>query len=403
MKKFQIKWEVVITIIISIVGVFISWQAYKISELQAEIARNSLLPNIQVNEIQKIDEQTGDFYETVLQISNLEGKIYNFDSEIVTFLSCEYVDKNGDIYIEDIPLFSYYIVRYNSGNNIGVLEEKITAGNWNRVKQLRSKILEYNKTSGESLYMEIDTYVAVKYIDLLNDEQILYYSIDLFDTTIMDKDDGKVKFDRYYELVKKDLYINPNNEEIEIEEVIENIFKISELSYEEHDENNETKEGEFEGMTEVLSAILGAVVTYWFGIRQERKKEKKEESHATSILYYDLKSIEYYLTKERSSVNLRYSNDWQSIVASCSFLTNQQVKCIYDIYDKVYNYNYFYKLKERKKESFSKGEIPQYNELRKIMFDDSEGYINDNEYNLDYKRLLDVLEEVCGTVNDRDI
>ena len=55
--------------------------------------------------------------------------------------------------------------------------------------------------------------------------------------------------------------------------------------------NSFAKEGEFEGMTEVLSAILGAVVTYWFGIRQERKKEKKEESHATSILYYDLKSI----------------------------------------------------------------------------------------------------------------
>ena len=85
------------------------------------------------------------------------------------------------------------------------------------------------------------------------------------------------------------------------------------------------------------------------------------------------------MAHERSSVNLRYTVDWQGIVASCSFLKDQHIQCIYKIYDEVYNYNYYYKLVERKG-SVTKKNIPQYQKIQKILFDNSKGYINKEQY-----------------------
>lgn len=146
-------------------------------------------------------------------------------------------------------------------------------------------------------------------------------------------------------------------------------------------------------MTEVISAILGAALAYYFAIRQEKKKDKKEEAHTASILYYDLKSIEDYITKEESSVNLRYSDDWQRIVANCIFLSHEQVECLYKIYDKTYNYNYFYSLMEQKKMKVVKEKVPQYKELREIMFDIFKGYNKGNEYTSEYKEIIALLKK----------
>ena len=74
-------------------------------------------------------------------------------------------------------------------------------------------------------------------------------------------------------------------------------------------------------------------------------------------MYNDLKSIEKYLADERSSVNIRYSEDWQCIVAQCPFFNAEEIELIYYIYGEVYNYNYHYRCKEQLKVVFSKEEI----------------------------------------------
>ena len=51
MKKIKIKWEIVITIMISCAAVFVSYKAYEISKVQMMIARNEALPSIIVNDI----------------------------------------------------------------------------------------------------------------------------------------------------------------------------------------------------------------------------------------------------------------------------------------------------------------------------------------------------------------
>ena len=110
-------------------------------------------------------------------------------------------------------------------------------------------------------------------------------------------------------------------------------------------------------------------------------------------MYYDLKSIEDYLKYERSSVNLRYSVDWQSIVANCPFLSDSQVAYIYKLYDEAYNYNYHYRLKEKSKQQITKETIGQYKKLKELMFDSSKGYVNEEEYGIEYESLLQLLEK----------
>ena len=177
--------------------------------------------------------------------------------------------------------------------------------------------------------------------------------------------------------------IDPNREEeIDIQGLINKIYEVSNLNIEKVVEKNEIQnKGMIAAMTEIIGVFLASILAHVLWIVQERRRNKESKSHAASILYYDLKSIEGYLVGERSSVNLRYSSEWQQMVAGCSFLKDEQIKELYNIYDEVYNYNYFYKLKEDKKEAVIKEDIPQYKALKNV-------FVNESEDNTKYAEIL---------------
>ena len=110
-------------------------------------------------------------------------------------------------------------------------------------------------------------------------------------------------------------------------------------------------------------------------------------------LLYDLCSIENYLKSERSSVNIRYSNDWQDIVSSCVFLPLDVMEKIYNIYDLVYDYNYHYKLREDNKQMVYIEEIDQYIRLKKEFFETRNGKVFSGNRNVEYERIIEVLRE----------
>lgn len=68
----RIKWEIIITLIISLTSVFVAAKANNISKMQAEIARNTALPTIEIKE--KIDERKGFDWEesSVIEISKVK-------------------------------------------------------------------------------------------------------------------------------------------------------------------------------------------------------------------------------------------------------------------------------------------------------------------------------------------
>ena len=143
----------------------------------------------------------------------------------------------------------------------------------------------------------------------------------------------------------------------------------------------------------IIGAIFSAICTLGIEKYMYKKEQRERESHAASILLYDLKSIEDYLSKERSSVNMRYSYEWQNMVANCSFLSDNHIKCIYEIYDMAHNYNYHYNLKESHGESVRKEDISHYQKLREILFDKSRGFVNEKEHASEYEELLKELKK----------
>ena len=163
--KIKIKWEIVITIIISIIGLYVSWQMYNIAKLQTTIAKNSFLPNIVVTEMPQIDTKTGNVIETNIEIKNTEGKLKNYESEVVTVLQCEYLDQNNNFYCADIPVKNYYIVGTIGAADLGILEEKYTAGNYLKLKRLEDNVYKYNRNNdNKSLTIELKSYLKIKYL-----------------------------------------------------------------------------------------------------------------------------------------------------------------------------------------------------------------------------------------------
>lgn len=355
MEKFLNKWEILITIIISITSIFLAIKA---------------------------NEKTGKTDDSIIQISNLNGRLNNYESRIVTFLKCSYLDNKNNVYEEEIPIFNYYIIGRQSGNTEGILEEKITGKNSNKIKKMMEKILQYND-SDSSLYVEIESYLCVSYIDILGEKHRIYYLTDVFESKLITEKEGQNKFEIYDKLFSLNEGIDPNREEeIDIQGLINKIYEVSNLNIGKVVEKNEIQnKGMADAMTEIMGVFLASILAHVLWIVQERRRNKESKSHAASILYYDLKSIEGYLVGERSSVNLRYSSEWQQMVAGCSFLKDEQVKELYNIYDEVYNYNYFYKLKEDKKEAVIKEDIPQYKALKNV-------FLNESEDNTKYAEIL---------------
>ena len=73
-RKFIKKWEILITLIISVTSIFLATKANEMTRIQTEVVRNSSLPDLQV--VEKNENE----YDSVIEISNLEGRIDNYNS-----------------------------------------------------------------------------------------------------------------------------------------------------------------------------------------------------------------------------------------------------------------------------------------------------------------------------------
>lgn len=389
MKK--INWNVIITIMISIVGIYISWKANQIYILQAEIARSTSLPNIHIDEKQVLNSDFGNYTDTVIEISNLEGKLNNYHSEVITVLQCQYLDANCIFYNIEVPINNYYIVTTHSGNSEGIIETKWTTNNYEKIRNLDNEVLKFNDEGIETLIFTVKSYIKISFLDILNEEKDLYYISDIFTTQLMDNQEGEEKFNLFRNLERHNLGLNPNTtEKISVNDLIENIHNISLMDEDILSDNAMRNiEGETWNMNEIVAAILGAVLAYVFGFYQERKNERRNREHSASLLYYDLKSIENYLLEKNSLVNIRYSSDWQRMLSLCAFSNDEFIMYIYKIYDEVYNYNEAFSRKSVNKESFVKEDIVSYKILKELLWRSSAN--SSSEYNDEYKRVLDAL------------
>ena len=401
-EKFgRIKWEVVITIVVSLSSVFVAIKANDIYKMQAEIARNSALPMIEIDE--RVEKSSGGSWEesSIIEISNLSGKMNNYHAEVITFLVCGYFDSEMAEYENvEIPIESYYLLGIKEGVTTDIIERKDSIGNYSKIEKLKKEIIQFNSDNenGQSIDPIIRSYLKISYLDLLNEEQELYYLLDMIDVKMIDSQVGQAKFDKYKMLTEKNFSINTNRfDEVSVNDVLDNIEKILGLGDIDLVERNGNLMGEMKMnilnepiINTIIGAFIGIIASMLGGWIVFRQEKRGQESFNATLLYNELKHIEDYLAHERSSVNLRYS--WQHIVGKCSFLKNEEVAWIYMIYDKVYNFNYRYRLKERAG-GVNKESIDSYKKLQQDMFDTTKGYPDFQKHSEKYNELLEDLHK----------
>lgn len=378
-----------------------TYNANRISNNQMMIARNLALPTITVSETIEASDYSSK--ESVITISNLSGKMNNYYSDIVSFLRCDYaageVEAQQTVYL---PLENYYIVGTITDQSTGVLERKHTLNNYVRLIELDSEITKFNVENPEKKYLEVEvySYLKVGYLDLLEQPQEIYYEITPNMVRIIEPPVGRDQIEKYQKILEDGYGVNFNrNEKITVDFLIEQITEVLSVDGLYDIENIENVLGERKMDYSLWISLIGALggsaiggfcTLYAVKCTQKGMREQADE-HAASMLYYDLKSIEKYLSTERSSVNLRYSENWQSMVSDCGFLKDNQIEIIYEVYDLAYNYNYFYNLKEREG-AVIKESIPQYESLKAVMFDISKGYTDYDIYSEKYENLLKILQ-----------
>ena len=102
---------------------------------------------------------------------------------------------------------------------------------------------------------------------------------------------------------------------------------------------------------DILAVVIGAFIAIGADIVWNYFNNLKRRKHNASILLYDLISIkDYFQNGEieggKKIANLRYTTEWQSLVAECDFLKRNHVEFLYKVYDKVHDYNYLYDLNQ---------------------------------------------------------
>lgn len=240
----------------------------------------------------------------MIEITNLEGRLNNYSSDVITFLQCQYIDKDNNYYEADIPVQNYYIVNVRNGTGVGVIEEKKTMSNYSEMEVLKNNIRNYmQKHDDESMYFSLNSYLKVSYTDLLNEKEILYYKVNSEKVDLLNESVGGEKFELYKEQLKAGIGIDFNKKQnISCEMLIDKIIEFSSMSYIDNKAEMNGREGNkrMQDVIETLiSVLVGAGVTYLLGMYQQSKQDKKGLAHAASILYYDLLSIEDYLIKKK--------------------------------------------------------------------------------------------------------
>lgn len=143
----------------------------------------------------------------------------------------------------------------------------------------------------------------ITYLDLLNENQVIYYLIGPIAVKMIDVESGQLQFDKYSKLTESKFAINPNNfNEIYVNEVIDVIEGILSSDYKNLVEQNVNmmEENKLDILNEpiittIVGAIIGIAATIFGGWILYEREKRSRESFAATILYNDLRSIEKYL------------------------------------------------------------------------------------------------------------
>lgn len=198
---------------------FAAYQANQISQLQAAIAKNSERPTIEVTEYSFIDNFESEMEDSI-DITILDGKYDNYDSEIITFLICKFddIDENSQFVpfkTFEIPVSSYYDTHIKSQSIYGKVETLYTLQNSTAISYLRRDAKRrYEIVQGRTFTTSMESFLQITYTNLLNEQETVYYWLDgngVGPVARLNEEYGEAQFEKWRNMTQNGLQIAPND------------------------------------------------------------------------------------------------------------------------------------------------------------------------------------------------
>lgn len=202
-KKFlednKIFFEVLVSLSLTAMALYVSYQANRIAAVQTKISESENMPVFEVIASQTYDKALKFYTENIIDISNEGGPIYNFTPKAVTFLEVAYTDEqNGYTQkIERIPLVGYFTTSFVSNKTKGNMVTWQGYRNNLKLRDLEKEISQSAMLSNKFVSLEIKVYLLVSYEDFLRRAQVEYYYSSVTGTKKITNTEGEKAFKEY--------------------------------------------------------------------------------------------------------------------------------------------------------------------------------------------------------------
>lgn len=194
--------NIIQTLIIGVVGLYLAAQANQLSNMQLKLSMAQSIPQFRVNLKQDYNDEIGIVDAHTIEISCEEGFFTNYDSSVVCFIT---VGGLTDCDIQ-IPLHGYWGVCSLTGNTNGTVETILGLGNHSKIKAVYE---ELRYLADEAISLDVENYLKISYIDILGEQQYRYYYVQpVRGTTIIDEAICESKIQLYDESFYNGNYIN---------------------------------------------------------------------------------------------------------------------------------------------------------------------------------------------------
>ncbi|MDK8193971.1 hypothetical protein QP794_28210 [Paenibacillus sp. UMB7766-LJ446] len=201
LERNKIFFEVLVTLSLSTMALFVSCQANTIASNQTAIAEAENMPVFEIKSTQVYDDDRKEYTEHKVKIANEGGPIYGFDSDVVTFLNIDYLD-NKDGYINKnirVPLRGYFTASLVTSKVKGELATVQGYLNNNKLFDLTQEILNGPDAEEKFIDIEIQVYVKIRYEDFLHRYNEEYYYVPYLQTQKLSQSEGENIFKEHSE------------------------------------------------------------------------------------------------------------------------------------------------------------------------------------------------------------
>lgn len=168
LEENKVFFEVVVSVLLSIMAVLVSIEANRIANAQTRIMEQENSPHLEIRMTQDYNQELKIYDNTNWLVFNRGGKIIDFEANECTFFKF-YYGQNPDSIV--IPIYGYFNLRgLLSGESEGLIYQVDNDHNGKIEIALRDSLMNYG-------YFEMASYIEITYRDIFDKKHSEYYQI----------------------------------------------------------------------------------------------------------------------------------------------------------------------------------------------------------------------------------